>query len=165
MKKFLLLGILSIMVVGCTNAPTKIELSPTEISQLGGDKNKGAEILIRRAVLKEMSQYKYSETDAKALKDAKENLEIEFFLNNISSKKVSVSDEEALALYNANKESLKGIKAEVALPQIKEQLLLQRVNAEKVNYINSLVEKYNLNEKFKTYFPTQEAQQVEESVK
>lgn len=153
MKNYLLLGVLSLIMVGCSAAPKKIELTQAEISQLGKDKNKGAEILVRKALLKDMSEYKYSEEESKALKEAKENLEIEFYLEHIAAQRASISDEEVIALYNANKENLKDMKAEVALPQIKEQLYLQRLNAEKINYINSLVEKYQLNEKFKSYFP------------
>ena len=68
-------------------------------------------------------------------------------------KKVNVSDEEVLAIYNANKDKLKDIKMEIALPQIREQLFLQKVNNEKINYINSLIEKNQLNDKIKLYFP------------
>ena len=42
---------------------------------------------------------------------------------------------------------------EIALPQIREQLFLQKVNNEKINYINSLIEKNQLNDKIKLYFP------------
>ena len=154
MKKYILLGILSIMVVGCSNAPKKVELTPTEVKELGNNQNAIASTLIKKAVLKEMSEYKYTPEESKAIKQAKENLEIEFYLDRVATKRVNVTDEQVVALYEANKEQLKDIKAEVALPQIKEQLILQQVNNEKVNYINSLVEKYNLNEKFKSYSVT-----------
>ena len=74
-------------------------------------------------------------------------------MNRLAVKKVNVSDEEVLAIYNANKDKLKDIKMEIALPQIREQLFLQKVNNEKINYINSLIEKNQLNDKIKLYFP------------
>lgn len=73
MKKYILLGILSIMVVGCSNAPKKVELTPTEVKELGNNQNAIASTLIRKAVLKEMSEYKYTPEESKAIKQAKEN--------------------------------------------------------------------------------------------
>lgn len=161
MKKYLFLGILTVMLIGCNNVSKKVELTPKEISQIEENSNQGAEILVRKAIIKEMSEYKYTPEEKKMLDEALENLEIEFFLNRVSVKRVNITDEQVLSIYEANKEQLKNIKPEIALPQIKEQLILQQANREKINYINSLVEKYQLNEKFKTYFPTQEV--VEES--
>lgn len=154
MKKYLFVGILSFLILGCTNTPKRVELTPEEIVQVKNN-NVGAELLIKKALLKEMSEYKYTIEEKNELDSAKENIEIEFFLNNRSSKNVVVTDEEVLQIYEANKEQLKGIKPEIALPQIKEQLFLQKLNQEKVNYINSLVEKYNMNEKIKEYFPVE----------
>ncbi|WP_294704426.1 hypothetical protein [uncultured Fusobacterium sp.] len=165
MKKYLFLGILTVLLIGCNNVSKKVELTPKEISQIGENSNQGAEILVRKAIIKEMSEYKYTPEEKKMLDEALENLEIEFFLNRVSVKRVNITDEQVLSIYEANKEQLKNIKPEIALPQIKEQLILQQANREKINYINSLVEKYQLNEKFKTYFPTQEVVEESNSVK
>lgn len=165
MKKYLFLGILTVLLIGCNNVSKKVELTPKEISQIGENSNQGAEILVRKAIIKEMSEYKYTPEEKKMLDEALENLEIEFFLNRVSVKRVNIADEQVLSIYEANKEQLKNIKPEIALPQIKEQLILQQANREKINYINSLVEKYQLNEKFKTYFPTQEVVEESNSVK
>lgn len=165
MKKYLFLGILTVLLIGCNNVSKKVELTPKEISQIGENSNQGAEILVKKAIIKEMSEYKYIPEEKKMLDEALENLEIEFFLNRVSVKRVNITDEQVLSIYEANKEQLKNIKPEIALPQIKEQLILQQANREKINYINSLVEKYQLNEKFKTYFPTQEVVEESNSVK
>lgn len=165
MKKYLFLGILTVLLIGCNNVSKKVELTPKEISQIGENSNQGAEILVRKAIIKEMSEYKYTPEEKKMLDEALENLEIEFFLNRVSVKRVNITDEQVLSIYEANKEQLKNIKPEIVLPQIKEQLILQQANREKINYINSLVEKYQLNEKFKTYFPTQEVVEESNSVK
>ena len=63
-----------------------------------------------------------------ALKENKENLEIEFYLNRLATKRAKVTDEQVINIYEANKVQLKNISPEIALPQIKEQLLLQQVN-------------------------------------
>lgn len=154
MKKYLLLGsIILLLITGCSNITPKVELTPIEITKLNGDSNKGAELLIREAILNDMTKYNYTLEEKEALKENKENLEIEFYMNRLAVKKVNVSDEEVLAIYNANKDKLKDIKMEIALPQIREQLFLQKVNNEKINYINSLIEKNQLNDKIKLYFP------------
>lgn len=161
MKKFLLLGFILLMA-GCSNTPPKVELTPTEVTQLNGDTNKGAELLIRKAILNDMSKYNYTSTEKNNLQLMKENLEIEYYLNTVAAKKVNISDEEVVAIYNNNRDKLKGIKAEVALPQIREQLYLQQINNEKVNYINSLVEKYQLNSKLNSHFPKEAVETVKE---
>lgn len=75
-------------------------------------------------------------------------------MNRLATKRAKVTDEQVINIYEANKVQLKNISPEIALPQIKEQLLLQQVNLEKINYINSLIEKYNLNDVFKSYSNT-----------
>ena len=153
MRKYILLGILSVVLIGCSNTSSKIELTPSEIREVENNQNEIAGILIKKAILKDMNGYKYDREEKEALDEAKENLEIEFYMNRLAVKKVNVSDEEVLAIYNANKDKLKDIKMEIALPQIREQLFLQKVNNEKINYINSLIEKNQLNDKIKLYFP------------
>ena len=155
MKKYLLLGsIILLLITGCSNITPKVELTPTEITKLNGDSNKGAELLIRKAILNDMTKYNYTLEEKEALKENKENLEIEFYLNRLATKRAKVTDEQVINIYEANKVQLKNISPEIALPQIKEQLLLQQVNFEKINYINSLIEKYNLNDIFKSYSNT-----------
>ena len=75
-------------------------------------------------------------------------------MNRLATKRAKVTDEQVINIYEANKDQLKNISPEIALPQIKEQLLLQQINLEKINYINSLIEKYNLNDIFKYYSNT-----------
>lgn len=151
MKKYIVLGIVALTMVGCSNTPTRVELTPPEVKEIGNNQNEIAGTLIKKAILKDMAGYRYTPEESKALKEAKENLEVEFYLNRMAVKKATVTDEQVISVYEANKEQLKGMDPEVVLPQIKEQLILQQVNAEKINYINSLVGKYNLNEKFKSY--------------
>lgn len=139
----------------------EINLTQDEINSTGGDANIGAQLLVRKAILKEMEINKYTPEEEKELNNAIENLKLEFFLNRTASKKVIVSDEEVLATYKENGEKLKDADIEVVFPQIKEKIFLYKVNNEKISYMNSLVEKYRLNDKIKEYYkPVEETQEA-----
>lgn len=145
-----------------TSTPNiEINLTQDEINSTGGDANIGAQLLVRKAILKEMEINKYTPEEEKELNSAIENLKLEFFLNRTASKKVIVSDEEVLATYKENGEKLKDADIEVVFPQIKEKIFLYKVNNEKISYMNSLVEKYRLNDKIKEYYkPVEETQEA-----
>ena len=81
MRKYILLGILSVVLIGCSNTSSKIELTPSEIREVENNQNEIAGILIKKAILKDMNGYKYDREEKEALDEAKENLEIEFYLN------------------------------------------------------------------------------------
>ena len=51
---------------------------------------------------------------------------------------------------------MKNIKKEEALPKIRREILLLKVNQKKANYLNSLVEKYELNKKLDKYYPNEQ---------
>lgn len=174
-KLFFLSAVFLLVMSGCgkevaNNNETKkevsapkveINLTQEEINSTGGNANLGAQLLVRKAILKEMEVYKYTPEEEKELNSAIENLKLEFFLNRTASKKVTVSDEEVLATYKENGEKLKDADIEVVFPQIKEKIFLYKVNNEKINYMNSLVGKYGLNDKIKEYYkPVEETQEV-----
>ena len=174
-KLFFLSAVFLLVMSGCgkevaSNNETKkevsapkveINLTQEEVNSTDGNANLGAQLLVRKAVLKEMEANKYTPEEEKELNSAIENLKLEFFLNRTASKNVTVSDEEVLATYKENGEKLKNADIEVVFPQIKEKIFLYKVNNEKINYMNSLVEKYRLNDKIKEYYkPVEEAQEV-----
>ena len=174
-KLFFLSAVFLLVMSGCgkevaSNNETKkevsapkveINLTQEEVNSTDGNANLGAQLLVRKAVLKEMEANKYTPEEEKELNSAIENLKLEFFLNRTTSKNVTVSDEEVLATYKENGEKLKDADIEVVFPQIKEKIFLYKVNNEKINYMNSLVEKYRLNDKIKEYYkPVEETQEV-----
>lgn len=174
-KLFFLSAVFLLVMSGCgkevaSNNETKkevsapkveINLTQEEVNSTDGNANLGAQLLVRKAVLKEMEANKYTPEEEKELNNAIENLKLEFFLNRTASKNVTVSDEEVLATYKENGEKLKNADIEVVFPQIKEKIFLYKVNNEKINYMNSLVEKYRLNDKIKEYYkPVEEAQEI-----
>ncbi len=63
---------------------------------------------------------------------------------------------EVLQVYQNNIDKLKDADITAVLPQLKDQMLFQRREEEKVKYMNSLVEKYKLNDELKKYFPESE---------
>lgn len=174
-KLFFLSAIFLLVISGCgkevannnevkkevSTPKIEINLTQDELNNTGGNANLGAQLLVRKAILKEMEAYKYTPEEEKELNSAIENLKLEFFLNRTASKKVTVTDEEVLATYKENGEKLKDADIEVVFPQIKEKIFLYKVNNEKIGYMNSLVEKYRLNDKIKEYYkPVEETQEV-----
>ena len=110
-----------------------------------------------------MNDVKYSEEEKKELEELKKNLELEYFLNKKAMETTAVDDMEVLQVYQNNIDKLKEGDIVEILPQLKNQMLLQRREEEKVKYMNSLVEKYDLNGELKKYFP--EAEEKQEEVK
>ncbi len=73
---------------------------------------------------------------------------------------------EVLQVYQNNIDKLKDADITAVLPQLKDQMLFQRREEEKVKYMNSLVEKYKLNDELKKYFPeTENKEETAEEVK
>lgn len=167
MKKQIFLFLAGVLILGGCEMPKQpknitITLTQEEIDNVKGDQNQAAAILVNKAILKEMSEVKYTEEELKQLDALKENLEKEFFLTKMGRERAVVSDAELLSVYQENADKLEKLDPEVVLSQIKEQLLIQKVNQEKINYVNSLVEKYDLNSKLKDAFP--EMQKTENKI-
>lgn len=164
MKKQLLLStIFVLLMAGCgangnanTKTATKVQpitLTETEMKEVGTNSNAAAQLLVRKAILKEMGENKYTEQEKKELEEIKKNVELEYFLNKKAMESVKVDDMEVLQVYQNNIDKLKDADIVQVLPQLKDQMLLQRREEAKVNYMNSLVEKYDLNSEIKKRFP------------
>ena len=158
-KQLMILAVSAFLVGGCgakeTAAPKidKITLTEQEIKDTQKNSNAAAQLLVRKAILKEMNDVKYSEEEKKELEELKKNLELEYFLNKKAMETTAVDDMEVLQVYQNNIDKLKEGDIVEILPQLKNQMLLQRREEEKVKYMNSLVEKYDLNSELKKYFP------------
>lgn len=161
-KQLFALSILVLLFGGCktqenaTEKNQKITLTQEEVKEAENNSNIGAQILVRKAILKEMSSIKYTEEEKKELEEIKKNVEIDYFLNKKAMETTKVDDMEVLQVYQNNADKLKNTDITIILPQLKEQMILQRREEEKVKYMNTLVEKYNLNEELKKYFPNTE---------
>lgn len=168
-KQLLMLLAFAFILGGCESQSggspkqqnTKITLTEAEVNETKDNSNAAAQILVRKAILREMSGAKYTEEEKKELNEIKENIEMEYFLNKKAAETAAVDDMEVLQVYQNNADKLKDADIVQVLPQIKEQMLLQRREEEKVKYMNSLVEKYDLNAEIRKHFP-ETIQPVEE---
>lgn len=163
MKKQLMILTASVLLIGgcgvkesTASKIAKITLTEQEAKDTAENSNAAAQILVRKAILQEMRGVKYSEDEKKELEELKKNVEIEYFLNKKAMETANVDDMEVLQVYQNNIDKLKEGDIVTILPQLKNQMLLQRREEEKVKYMNSLVEKYDLNNELKKYFPESE---------
>lgn len=158
-KQLIILSAFAILLGGCGSQSaagvkhSKITLTDEEMKEVGNNPNAGAQLLVRKAVLKEMAQVKYSEDEKKELEEIKKNVELEYFLNKKGIENTKVDDMEVLQVYQNNMDKLKEADIVEVLPQIKEQMIYQRREEEKIKYMNSLVDKYDLNAEFRRRFP------------
>ena len=159
-KNLIILGAFVFLLSGCgteqKSKEVKISLTEQEVKDSENNSNAAAQILVKKAVLKEMENVKYSEEEKKELEEIKENIELEYFLNKKAMETANVDDMEVLQVYQNNIDKLKDADITAVLPQLKDQMLFQRREEEKVKYMNSLVEKYKLNDELKKYFPESE---------
>lgn len=169
-KNLIILGAFVFLLSGCGTEQkpkeVKISLTEQEVKDSENNSNAAAQILVKKAVLKEMENVKYSEEEKKELEEIKENIELEYFLNKKAMETANVDDMEVLQVYQNNIDKLKDADITAVLPQLKDQMLFQRREEEKVKYMNSLVEKYKLNDELKKYFPeTENKEETAEEVK
>lgn len=135
------------------NKNTKVELTKVEIEETKDNPNLAAQLLIKKAILKEMKNAKYTEKDKKELAKAKENTEIEYYLNKKADGMFFVDDDEVLTIYKNNNAQFKNVAPEQALVFIKNQLYSQKLMNERAKYINMLADKYEINETLKKMYP------------
>ena len=133
-----------------------IKLTKKELEVLGENKDAIAQLLVRKAILAEMENKKYTEEEKKYLEEMKINIEVEFYLNSIAQKTVQIYDYELLEVYKNNTEALKDKNTVEVYPQLQQALFNQKLGEEKVKVINELVEKYKINEVLKEYVKIEE---------
>ena len=139
-----------------------IKLTKKELEALGENKDAVAQLLVRKAILTEMENRKYTEEEKKYLEETKLNMEIEFYLNSIAQKTVQIYDYELLEVYKNNTELLKDKNTVEVYPQLQQALFNQKLGEEKVKVINELVEKYKINDVLKEYVKIEEPEKKEE---
>lgn len=152
--------LLTSLFIGCNqenklkegNVMNKKEVTLTQEEQKElKDDNLKAQVLVRKAVLNEMSKLKLTEEQTKRLNELKEDLEMEFFLEVQAAKKVQIKDYEVLELYKENVEKLKDANVVEVFPQLQQALYVQKLAEGKKEVINSIIEEYKLNDELKKY--------------
>lgn len=139
----------------------EIKLTKEELKRLNGNKDGIAQLLVRKAILTEMENKKYTEEEKKYLEEMKINMEIEYYLNSIAQKTVQIYDYELLEVYKNNAELLKDKNTVEIYPQLQQALFNQKLGGEKVKVINEIVEKYKINDILKEYIPLEEKKEEE----
>ena len=170
-KQILMLSAFVFLFVACENKQevkespkaSNIVLTEEEVKSSENNSDIGAQILVRKAILKEMDEEKYTPEEKKELEEIKKNVEMDYFLNKKAMETTNVDDMEVLEVYQNNIEKLKDGDITLILPKLKEQMILQRREEEKIKYMNSLVEKYNLNEELRKHF-SEEGKNIEENI-
>ena len=170
-KQILMLSAFVFLFVACENKQevkespkaSNIVFTEEEVKSSENNSDIGAQILVRKAILKEMDEEKYTPEEKKELEEIKKNVEIDYFLNKKAMETTNVDDMEVLEVYQHNIEKLKDGDITLILPKLKEQMILQRREEEKIKYMNSLVEKYNLNEELRKHF-SEEGKNIKENI-
>lgn len=156
MKKFILL-ILTLFLISCGEESKKlsevtiIELSDEERESAGDDQTVIAQLLIKNAILNDGRKEVLTEDETKRLVSLKENIEKEFFIEKNAVKGLEVDPIEILKVYEDNKDKLKGAGLEEVAPQIKQLIINKKIQQRKIDYINGIIKKYDLNSKLKEY--------------
>lgn len=128
-----------------------IRLTKEEVKKLKNNKDGMTDLLVRKAILKEMLEKKYSEEEIKILEILKENVEIEFYLDSLIKKDILIYDYELLDVYRKNIELFKEQELEVILPQLKQAIYNQKLLEGKKNLVNQFIEKYKINDLLNEY--------------
>lgn len=152
-KNLILITALSLAMVACDNPKNNFNFTKEEKEIIKDDPNLAAQILVRKAVIKELSQTQFTSEEKKNLELVKEEAAINFFLQNKLGKNIQVSQEEVINFYNENKNIMNERKLEEIAENIANTILVRKQNEALANYYNSLVEKYNLNDILKKEFP------------
>lgn len=160
-KNLILITILSFIFIACGNPKNNFNFTKEEKEIVKDDPNLAAQILVRKAVAKELAQATFTSEEKKNLELVKEEAAINFFLQNKLGKNIQVSQEEVINFYNENKSLTNGRKLEDIAESIANTILVRKQNEALANYYNTLVEKYKLNDILKKEFPDLEKDEAE----
>ena len=138
-----------------------LEITKVELEQLEGNKDRMLQLLLKKALLKEMVEKKYTEQEKAILAELKENTEVEFYLNCISKKDIQIEQHELLEVYKNNLETLKDKNISEVFPQLQQAIVNQKLREEKIKTINQIIEKHKLNDLMEKYSNETEIKKVE----
>lgn len=128
-----------------------LALTKEELEKYKNDKNGIGQLLVKKAILKEMEEKEYSKEEKEQLDELKLNLEIEFYLNLVAQKDIIIYDYEILEAYKENSETLKDKNIIEIYPQLKQYIFNKKLSEEKVKLTNNLIDKYKVNDSLKKY--------------
>lgn len=138
-----------------------IKLTEKELENVRENKDAIAQLLVRKAILNEMKEKKYTAEEEKHLEELKLNMEIEFYLTTIAQNNITISDYELLEVYKNNTEILKDKTIMEVYPQLQQALINQKINEGKLVAINEIIEKHKLNKILKEYTGEEKNKEIE----
>lgn len=142
-----------------------IKLLKEEVEELKGNKDAIAQLLVRKAILEEISKKKYTEEEKKQIDLMKLNVEIEYYLTSIAKNNITIYDYELLDIYKNNIETFKDKTAAEVSPQLKQVLYNKKLGEEKTKIINEVIEKHKINDILKTYINESKDSKLESKAK
>lgn len=149
-KRIICVFILGVIMVGCDSTKDtsvkkeeKITLTDKE-KQL--DKDEIAKILVYKALVIEADNAQYTPEEIESIKKAQENLKVNYFVERELKSKTAVTDKEVQDYYEKNKERYNDKTLEETLPLLYQNLANEKFTKAQVDYYNSVIEKYKLND-------------------
>lgn len=158
-KQFLAVSFLSFLLVACgeNSGSGTLALSQRDKELANGNSNVAAELLIQKAILQEAKKEKMTEEEQYNLDLAKQELEVNFYLQKKFNKEFSevsvVSEEEAKKYYNENKEEIGNISFENIKEAIENEIIYQKQTEIVHKYYDDLAEKYKINDILNKEYP------------
>lgn len=157
-KQLLVLTAAIVLIAGCQNQKVevpqkeiKINLTAAELKEANNNADNIKLLLMKKSILKEMAAAEYSVKEKEELNQLKENMEIEYFLNKKATEMVTITDNDILKIYQNNIDKLKDMDINEVLVQIKNNIMTNEIHSKKLEYLNSLAAKYELDKKVNEY--------------
>ncbi|BBA51083.1 hypothetical protein [Fusobacterium varium] len=140
-----------ILITGCNdtgnkntnNVSAQITLTEKEKQK---DKDEVARILVYKALLEEVKKAEFSPEELENIQIAQNQIKINYFIERELKNKTQITDEEAADFYKRHKEQFDDKPLEEMLPILYKSLAVEKYNQAQVEYYNSIIEKYKLND-------------------
>lgn len=150
LKKIILIFVLGTMMVGCDSVKNdsvkkeeKITLTDKE-KQL--NKDEIAKVLVYKALVIEADNAHYTPEEIENIKKTQESIKVNYFVDRELKSKTSVTDKEIQDYYEKNKAKYNDKTLEETLPLLYQNLANEKFTKAQVDYYNSVIEKYKLND-------------------
>ncbi|BBA50799.1 hypothetical protein FV113G1_11480 [Fusobacterium varium] len=169
LKKIILVFVLGATMVGCDSAKDasvkkeeKITLTDKE-KQL--NKDEIAKVLVYKALVIEADNAHYTPEEIENIKKTQESVKVNYFVDRELKSKTAVTDKEVQDYYEKNKAKYNDKTLEETLPLLYQNLANEKFTKAQVDYYNSIIEKYKLNDILKTEGIIKDEKAKDEKVK
>lgn len=133
------------------NMEDTVTLSKKDILFSKGDPNIIKSILLQNLLNQEAIKKTFFEDNKEELETINKEIRLKYYVNVLCSKDVSVSDEEVSKYYVDNTKDFEGVDMQYAYSQISNYLYQLKVNENTNKFIESIVQKYNLDKEIEKY--------------